>query len=111
MAEGIARGGTKGVAGIAIYPRVSIDDKGALTGRVLGRPKLSDGNRDKVVAALRTGDNRHAVSMATSIPCSTVKKHARALAYKPRQATPTTMAMVKGLAPSALTLNAHAAQN
>ena len=54
-------------------------------GRVLGRPKLSDGDRNKLVAALETGDSWHAVSRKTRIPYSTVKKHARALGYHPRR--------------------------
>ena len=54
-------------------------------GEVLGRPKFSDGDRDKLVAALETGDSWHVVSRRTRIPYSTVKKHARALGYKPRR--------------------------
>jgi DNA invertase Pin-like site-specific DNA recombinase len=59
-------------------------------GKVLGRPKISDGDMDKLTAALKTGESWHAVSIATKIPYSTVKKHARALGYEPRQriATP-----------------------
>jgi DNA invertase Pin-like site-specific DNA recombinase len=59
-------------------------------GKVLGRPKFSDGDRAKLRTALDTGDSWHAVSVAVRIPYSTVKKHARALGYKPRQriATP-----------------------
>jgi DNA invertase Pin-like site-specific DNA recombinase len=53
-------------------------------GKVLGRPKFSDGNRDKLIAALRTGDSWHGVSKATKIPYSTVKKHLRALGYTPK---------------------------
>jgi putative DNA-invertase from lambdoid prophage Rac len=54
-------------------------------GKVLGRPKFSNGNRDKLIAALATGDSWHAVSRRTQIPYSTVKKHARALGYEPRR--------------------------
>jgi DNA invertase Pin-like site-specific DNA recombinase len=54
-------------------------------GKVLGRPRFSNSNRDKLVAALETGDSWHAVSGKTRIPYSTVKKHARALGYKPRR--------------------------
>ena len=54
-------------------------------GKVLGRPRFSDGDRDKLRAALNSGESWHAVSIATSIPYSTVKKHARALGYKPKQ--------------------------
>src|SRR6201997_5033070 len=55
-------------------------------GKVLGRPKFSDGDRDKLIAALKTGDSWQVVSRKTRIPYSTVKKHARALGYKPRKA-------------------------
>jgi DNA invertase Pin-like site-specific DNA recombinase len=54
-------------------------------GRVLGRSEFSDGDRDKLIAALATGDSWHAVRRRTQIPYSTVKKHARALGYKPRR--------------------------
>src|ERR1700751_5351564 len=43
-------------------------------GKVLGRPKFSNGDRDKLIAALKTGDSWHAVSRKTRIPYSTVKK-------------------------------------
>ena len=55
--------------------------------KALGRPKIADGDVDKLTAALKTGESWHAVSIATKIPYSTVKKHARALGYKPRQRT------------------------
>ena len=55
-------------------------------GKVLGRPKFSDGDRDKLIAALETGGSWHAVSRKTRIPYSTVKKHARQLGYEPRRA-------------------------
>jgi DNA invertase Pin-like site-specific DNA recombinase len=54
-------------------------------GKVLGRPRFSDGDRDKLRAALDSGDSWHAASKATRIPYSTVKKHARALGYAPKQ--------------------------
>jgi DNA invertase Pin-like site-specific DNA recombinase len=54
-------------------------------GKVLGRPKFSDGDRNKLVAALETGDSWRAVSRKTRIPYSTVKKHARALGYEPNR--------------------------
>ena len=66
---------------VAIYARVSTDDMG----KVLGRPKFRNGDRDKLRRALDTGESWHAVSVTTKIPCSTVKKHARALGYEPRQ--------------------------
>jgi DNA invertase Pin-like site-specific DNA recombinase len=54
-------------------------------GKPLGRPKFSDGERAKLRTALETGESWHAVSIATKIPYSTVKKHARALGYQPRR--------------------------
>jgi len=54
-------------------------------GKVLGRPRFSDGDRSKLVAALQTGDSWHAVSRKTRIPYSTVKKHARKLGYEPKR--------------------------
>jgi hypothetical protein len=45
-------------------------------GTLLGRPKFSDGDRQKLHTALDTGENWHAASMATKIPSGTVKKHA-----------------------------------
>jgi hypothetical protein len=54
-------------------------------GKPLGRPKFSDGERARLRAALDNGDSWHAVSIATKIPYSTVKKHARAIGYEPRR--------------------------
>jgi DNA invertase Pin-like site-specific DNA recombinase len=54
-------------------------------GKILGRPKFSEDDRNKLIAALDTGESWHAVSAKTRIPYSTVKKHARALGYEPRQ--------------------------
>jgi hypothetical protein len=51
-------------------------------------PKFGDSDREKLGTALDTGDSWHAVSLATKIPYSTVKKHARALGYKPLQRLP-----------------------
>jgi DNA invertase Pin-like site-specific DNA recombinase len=59
-------------------------ERARANGKVLGRPKFSDGDREKLIAALRAGDSWHAVSIATKIPYSTVKKHARALGYTAR---------------------------
>ena len=56
-------------------------------GKVLGRPKFGDGAREKLRRVLDNGESWHAVSVATKIPYSTVKKHARALGYEPRRAT------------------------
>jgi DNA invertase Pin-like site-specific DNA recombinase len=58
-------------------------------GKLLGRPKFSDGDRDKLTAALETGDSWNVVSRKTRIPYSTVKKHARALGFEPRRAKAT----------------------
>src|SRR5271168_2041032 len=55
-------------------------------GKVLGRPKFSDCDRNKLIAALKIGDSWHVVSRKTRIPYSTVKKHARALGYEPKRA-------------------------
>ena len=54
-------------------------------GKILGRPKFSDGDRNKLIAALKTGDSWHVVSRKTRIPYSTVKKHARKLGYERRE--------------------------
>ena len=48
-------------------------------GKVLGRPKFGNGDREKLRAALDDGKSWHMVSIETRIPYSTVKKHARAL--------------------------------
>ena len=65
-------------------------------GKVLGRPRFSDGDRDKLLAALGTGDSWHAVSKATRIPYSTVKKHLRALGYEPQRANAATKTPMVG---------------
>src|SRR5215831_1216008 len=54
-------------------------------GKILGRPKFSDGDREKLRKALEAGDSWHAVSRKLRMPYSTVKKHARALGYEPPQ--------------------------
>ena len=54
-------------------------------GKHIGRPKFSNGDVERLRAALDTGESWHAVSRKTRIPYSTVKKHARALGYQPRQ--------------------------
>jgi DNA invertase Pin-like site-specific DNA recombinase len=61
-------------------------------GKVLGRPKFSDGDRETLRKALDTGESWHAVSIAASIPYSTVKKQARKLGYEPRRRLPTAAA-------------------
>jgi DNA invertase Pin-like site-specific DNA recombinase len=42
-------------------------------GKVLGRPKFSDGDREKLRMALDSGESWHAVSQKTRIPYATVK--------------------------------------
>src|SRR5271169_1971886 len=54
-------------------------------GKALGRPKFSDGDLARLQAALDGGQSWHAVSIETRMPYSTVKNHARALGYEPRQ--------------------------
>jgi DNA invertase Pin-like site-specific DNA recombinase len=54
-------------------------------GKVLGRPRFSDGDREKLRVALDGRDSWHAVSKKTRIPYATVKKHARAMGYEPRR--------------------------
>src|SRR5713101_2986084 len=54
-------------------------------GKILGRPKFSDDDRAKLRRSLDTGQSWHAVSKKTRIPYATVKKHARAMGYEPRQ--------------------------
>jgi hypothetical protein len=68
-------------------------------GTLLGWPKFSDGDRQKLRAALDTGSSWHAVSRATKIPYSTVKKHVRLMATsRGNRATPK-LAMVNGWTP------------
>ena len=52
-------------------------------GKRLGRAPFSALNSEKLRMALDAGQNWHAASVATGIPYSTVKKHARALGYAP----------------------------
>jgi DNA invertase Pin-like site-specific DNA recombinase len=54
-------------------------------GKRLGRPKFSDERLERLRVALDTGESWHSVSRKTRIPYSTVKKHARALGYRPQQ--------------------------
>jgi DNA invertase Pin-like site-specific DNA recombinase len=58
-------------------------ERARANGKRLGRPEFSDGDKEKLRTALDTGESWHAVSRKTRIPYSTVKKHARALGYKP----------------------------
>jgi hypothetical protein len=57
-------------------------------GQTLGRPKFSDGDRERLRKALDSGESWHAVSKKTRIPYATVKKHARAMGYEPRRRPP-----------------------
>jgi DNA invertase Pin-like site-specific DNA recombinase len=52
-------------------------------GKRLGRAPFSALSQEKLRMALDSGKSWHAVSIATGIPYSTVKKHARALGYSP----------------------------
>ena len=54
-------------------------------GKILGRPRFSDADRERLRTALDTGESWHAVSKKTRIPYATVKKHARAMGYPSRQ--------------------------
>src|SRR5208283_5285188 len=60
-------------------------ERARANGTILGRRRFSDGDREKLRAALDSGASWHAVSVATKIPYSTVKKHARAMGYEPAQ--------------------------
>ena len=46
-------------------------------GKVLGRPKFGDGDRNKLRAALDSGESWHAISIATKISYSTVNTNGR----------------------------------
>jgi DNA invertase Pin-like site-specific DNA recombinase len=52
-------------------------------GKRLGRAPLSPAALEKLCMALDAGVSWHAASVATSIPYSTVKKHARLMGYEP----------------------------
>ena len=54
-------------------------------GKRLGRAPFSALNSEKLRMALDAGQNWHAASIATGIPYSTVKKHARELGYSPTE--------------------------
>jgi DNA invertase Pin-like site-specific DNA recombinase len=53
-------------------------------GKRLGRPPLSATKREKLRAALASGQSWRAASTATGIPYSTIQKHARALGFSPQ---------------------------
>jgi DNA invertase Pin-like site-specific DNA recombinase len=61
-------------------------------GKVLGRPKFSDGDRETLRKVPDTGESWHAVSIAARIPYSTVRKQARKPGYEPRRRLPTAAA-------------------
>jgi hypothetical protein len=63
-------------------PKAGLERPRAM-GKRLGRPSFSGGDLQKLRAALDTGTSWHAVSRATRIPYSTVKKHARLMGYEP----------------------------
>jgi DNA invertase Pin-like site-specific DNA recombinase len=52
-------------------------------GKRLGRMPFSSANREKLRMVLDAGMSWHAASVATRIPYSTVRKHARTLGYTP----------------------------
>ena len=58
-------------------------ERARANGKRLGRPAFSDHDKQRLRTALDSGASWHAVSVQTGIPYSTVKKHARALGYKP----------------------------
>jgi len=57
-------------------------DRARAKGKILGRPRFRDGDRDRLRTALDKGESWHAVSVKTRIPYSTVKKHARMMGYE-----------------------------
>src|SRR5215831_11531673 len=57
-------------------------ERARANGKILGRPRFSDGDRERLRKALDTGESWHAVSKKTRIPYATVKKHARAMGYR-----------------------------
>jgi DNA invertase Pin-like site-specific DNA recombinase len=54
-------------------------------GKILGRPKFNDGDREKPRKALDVAESWYAVSKKTRLAYATVKKHARAMGYVPRR--------------------------
>jgi DNA invertase Pin-like site-specific DNA recombinase len=54
-------------------------------GKILGRPRFSDSDREGLRKALDTSASWHAVSKKMRLPYSTVKKHARAMGYQSSQ--------------------------
>jgi DNA invertase Pin-like site-specific DNA recombinase len=58
-------------------------ERARANGKILGRRKFGDGDRERLRKALDGGESWHAVSKKTRIPYATVKKHARAMGYEP----------------------------
>ena len=58
-------------------------ERARASGKRLGRAPFSARDREKLRMALDAGKTWYAASVATGIPYSTVKKHARALGYSP----------------------------
>jgi DNA invertase Pin-like site-specific DNA recombinase len=56
-------------------------------GKRLGRAPFSAANREKLRMALDAGMNWHAASLATRLPYSTVRKHAKLMGYMPQHPT------------------------
>lgn len=65
-------------------------------GKPLGRPKFSDGDRQKLRVALDTGTSWHALSLATKIPYSTVKNMLEQRATRRAAPAQRKIAMVSG---------------
>jgi hypothetical protein len=59
---------TSPIDGVTGIYKLDVGNRARANGKILGRPKFSDGGRDKLVAALDTGDSWHAVSAKTRIP-------------------------------------------
>lgn len=58
-------------------------ERARASGKRIGRPPFNAVDRERLRKALETGASWHAVSRNTLMPYSTVKKHARALGYRP----------------------------
>jgi DNA invertase Pin-like site-specific DNA recombinase len=58
-------------------------ERARASGKRLGRVPFSTRDREELRMVLDAGKTWHAASLATGIPYSTVKKHARALGYSP----------------------------
>jgi Resolvase, N terminal domain len=58
-------------------------ERARASGKRLGRVPFSTRDREELRMVLDAGKTWHAASLATGIPYSTVKKHARTLGYSP----------------------------